>query len=475
MQTRTYLGILVAVLVVVYASFLTPLNFELLVEQQFLLNSQTSIPVWAALLVVFLAGLVPGAAFLAIRSLQRDLSRRHKRRLHREEETSGQRYRRAIDFHVDGQWRKAAAELEVLLTDRPEDFPTLLLYGEVLRRQGETRQALEVHRRASVLYPRSVALLYQLAEDYEAVGEAQVAREIRSRIQRDFPGQGLKVMVRRRDLAMAAEKWGEAVRWHDKVQAMLEEIGDAQGLEREQGVSHGLSYQRGVARLEKDKPAEAARIFKKLLEQEPRFVPAWIMLGEAALLQEDQEKALSEWRQGYRETSSPVFLMRIEDHFIESEAPARAIETLREIIGQADSDVIPRFFLGRLYYRLEMHDEALKVLEGIGERLDPSPTYHYLLGRIRQRRDDPRGAMSRYLECLRRQGVTNGSFVCRSCEAGYPEWRDRCEACGSWNSVEVDLQEERLTAEELGLAERPVWGGYSRDEAWAPESSSNGS
>lgn len=474
MQTRTYIGILVAVAVVVYASFLTPLNFELLVEQQFLLNSDTSIPVWAALLTVFLAGLVPGAALLAIRSLQRDLSRRRKRRQHREVESVEQRYRRAVDFHVDGQWRKAAAELEVLLTDRPEDFPTLLLYGEVLRRQGETRQALEIHRRASVLYPRSVALLYQLAEDYEAVGEPQVAREIRSRIQRDFPGQGLKVMFRRRDLAMAAGNWAGAVRWHDKILALLEEIGDTQGLEHEQGVSHGLTYQRGVELLEKDRPADAARIFKKLLGQESRFIPAWIMLGEAALLQDDQEGALAEWRRGYQETASPVFLKRIEDHFIEAEAPARAIETLREIIAAADSDLFPRFFLGRLYYRLEMHDEALKVLVGLGERLDPSPTYHYLMGRIRQRRDDPRGAMSRYLECLKRLGVTNANFVCRSCNAGYPEWRDRCETCGSWNSVDVDLQEERLTAEEVGLAERPVWGGYSRDDTRVPETS-NGS
>ena len=34
-----------------------------------------------------------------------------------------------------------------------------------------------------------------------------------------------------------------------------------------------------------------------------------------------------------------------------------------------DNDLLLRFFLGRLYYRLEMHDEALKILESIGERL----------------------------------------------------------------------------------------------------------
>ena len=59
---RNYLGVSLSVVLVLYVSFLTPLNFELLVEQRFLLNSETSIPVYAALLAVFLAGLLPGVA-----------------------------------------------------------------------------------------------------------------------------------------------------------------------------------------------------------------------------------------------------------------------------------------------------------------------------------------------------------------------------------------------------------------------------
>ena len=43
MQIRTYLGILLGVLIVVYVSFLTPLNFELLVRP-FQLNSELDIP-----------------------------------------------------------------------------------------------------------------------------------------------------------------------------------------------------------------------------------------------------------------------------------------------------------------------------------------------------------------------------------------------------------------------------------------------
>ena len=144
--------------------------------------------------------------------------------------------------------------------------------------------------------------------------------------------------------------------------------------------------------------------------------------------------------------------------------------SLRSLIARTDHDLLPRFFLGRLYYRLEMHDEALKVLETIGERLDGAPTYHYLLGRIRQRRSDHRGAMARYLACLTRLEVSSASFICSSCGHRFGEWQDRCGACGVWNSVDLDIQEEQITAEDLGLVERPVWGGYSTLEEAATES-----
>jgi lipopolysaccharide biosynthesis regulator YciM len=457
---RNYVGLLLGLVTVFYLPFLVPLNFELLVEERFQLNSETSIPVYVALLVVFFSGLLPPLVLLLIDRLKRDLAQRRNRRRLREVDSLDQRFRRAVDLHIDGQGKKAAAELEILLTERPDDFATLLRYGEVLRHQGRTEEALEAHRRASSLYPRSVALLYQLAEDYEAVGQPDVGREIRNRILRDFPDSGLGVMRRRRDAAMVSGEWGEAVRWHEKVENLLRDGGDSAALKHEEGISRGLSYQRGVARLEKDRTEEAVLIFRRLLEVEPRFVPAGIMLGEAELLMDNQEAALDEWKRGFKVTGSSVFLQRIEDHFIESEEPARAIETLRALIAQAENDLLPRFFLGRLYYRLEMHTEAAKILRDLGEQLDPSPTYHYLLGRICQRREDSQGAVTNFLTCLNRLGVSNVSFVCQICQAHYDEWHDRCQACGAWNSVDLDVEEQKLTAEELGVTVRPVWGGY---------------
>lgn len=457
MQIRTYLGILLAIAAIVVVSSLALQNEQLL-KQPFQLGAERSLPVYAAFIVALLLGALPGMTMMLVRRLRRELEERRERRRNREVQSIDKSLRRAFDHRADEVWSKAATELETVLTERPEDFVVLLVHGEALRNQGRFQEALDVHRRASVLYPRSVAVLYQMVEDYEALGEEQVAREIRNRILRDFAGQGLRVVRRRRDSCLVERDWEEALRWHERVES-LRETGAADAQESE--IRRGLTYQKAVTQMEKDRPGEAAQILRKLLDDEPRFIPAGIMLGEAELLQEHPEAALDEWKRGFSSTGSPVFLQRIEDHFIENAEPARAIETLRGLIAKTDNDLFLRFFLGRLYYRLEMHDDALGVLQAIRDRMDASPTFHYLLARIQQRQGNVDGAVKAYVTCLQRLGVPQTSYVCRSCSAQHDEWQDRCEICGSWNSVDFDIQEEQLSEDEMGVLERPFWGGYS--------------
>lgn len=468
MRIRTYLGLLIALGAIFVASYLTHQN-QALFHQPFRLAAETTVPLWTALLGAFLLGLVPTTTVLLVGSVRRDLALRDERRRSRDAESIQASFRRAVDYQADGQWSRAAAELEVVLAARPKDFSPLLRYGEVLRHLGRLPEALEVHQRASVEYPTSAALLYQLAEDYESRGEGEVAREIRNRLLRDFPSFGLTVLRRRRNAALGARQFAKASDFQRQIEALAPaEAAAASGLraeelEREAGVKLGLEYERGVAELEAEDAAAARTTFRGLLEREPRFIPAAIMLGEAQLLAEDEPAAIDTWLGGYRRTGSPVFLQRIEDHFIEDEEPRRAIETLRRLIAEGGKDLLPRFFLGRLYYRLEMHDEALKVLEGLADRIGTSPTYFYVLGRLRERRGELRAAVDCYATCARQLGLAQAEYRCRVCRATQPDWRDRCDACGSWSSVEMDFEEEHVSAEALGLAEATVWEG---PEGW---------
>ena len=457
MRLRSFVGLLLAVAAVFAGSYLTHHNRDLL-HERFRLGPTASLPLWGALLAVFLVGFLPAGLTLVVDTLRRELAARRDRRRTREQEALEATFRRALDFAADGQQARAAVELEAYLAARPGDFEGLLRYGEVLRGLGRLDEAVEVHRRAATLYPRSVGILHQLAQDHVEKGETDVAREIHGRIVREFPGFGLEVLRRQRAAAVARRDWAEAGKLHERIAQFLNEAGDAAALARESSLAQGLEYQGGVLLLEQDRAEEAAQIFRRLLAGEPRFLPARIMLGEAELLAGREPAAVAAWRVGYLETGSPAFLHRIEDHFIEQEEPVQAIETLRGLIAEADNDLLPRFYLGRLYYRLEMLDEAAKTLTSIGERIRSSPTYHFLLGRIHERKGDLARAADAYRTCLRQLELGTAEYVCRVCRERYPDWRDSCSRCGSWNSVELDFEEERLSAEELGVRAVPVWG-----------------
>lgn len=457
MRVRSFIGLLLAVAGVVYAVVLHTENRELL-EQRFQLGPETSIPLWGALLAIFFAGFLPTGITLVVDTLRLDLSQRRDRRKQREEESLEGTLRRAVDFQADAQWGKAAAELETFLAGKPDHFTGQLRYGEVLRHLGRTAEAIEVHRRAAATYPRSVSLLYHLAADYRDRGDVEIARETESRIVRDFPGFGLEVLRGRRAAALSARDFGAAGELHGRITELLNESGDSAALARESSLAQGLTYQRGVRLLEEDQAAEAAALFRGLLAHEPRFIPARIMLGEAELLEDREAQAIDAWRAGYMETGSPVFLQRIEDYFIDQEEPMRAIETLRGLIAAAGNDLLPRFYLGRLYYRLEMLEEAVKQLAGIEERIKSSPTYHFLLGRIHHRRGDFAKAVESFGACLRQLDIGGAEYLCRVCRERYADWRDSCSRCGSWNSVDLNFEEERISAEELGVVEVPVWG-----------------
>ena len=47
-------------------------------------------------------------------------------------------------------------------------------------------------------------------------------------------------------------------------------------------------------------------------------------------------------------------------------------------------------------------------------------------------------------------------YRCAVCSSRYSAWRDLCDTCGEWNTIQLDLKEQ-LTLEELGISPAPVY------------------
>jgi len=457
MRVRTFVGILVGLVVVVFASYLTHLNIDLL-HQRFEVSESSSVPLYGAVVVVFLAGFLPVVTVLLVQTLRRDLDRRRGRRRAREDDRRRSALRRALDYSADGRWRRATAELEAVLSERPEEFHALLHLGSAQRAMGRFEEAIETHRRASVLYPQSAAILYELASDYEADAQPEVAGQIHDRLLRDFNDLGQRILEQRRDLAAKRKDWEEALQQQDRIDALLKGSDDEQTEPLPERLRIGLAYERALLELERDRPEQAIEGFEQILDRAPEFVPAGIMMGEAHLSCEREGAALETWRRGFMETGDPTFLQRIEDHFIERADPMRAIETLHSILAAAENDLMPRYSLGRLYFRLEMPEEALKALLAIESRVGHSPMYHSLLARLFDRTGQADRARASRDESAAQLGLESCEYICRVCRSGSDSWRARCDNCGEWGSLAMDFVEATVPEE----ADRAVakWQAY---------------
>jgi tetratricopeptide (TPR) repeat protein len=261
MRVRTYLGFLLTGALAVWASYLTRQNHDLM-YRLFRVSETVEVPLYFAFVGLFLIGFLPAGTVLLVRTIQQELELRKRRKAQREEKAQRATFQRGVDFLADGQPARAVAAFQELLAQRPDDFVPLLHYGEALRRLGRSEEALETHRRASVLYPHSVAILHHLIEDYEAKGNEGVAAEIRARLLRDYPDFGVRVLKVERDRALARRDWRAAASLQERVETLLRAGGDEASLAEERGVSLGLRYQRAVAALEEERAEDAIAVFE---------------------------------------------------------------------------------------------------------------------------------------------------------------------------------------------------------------------
>ena len=179
-------------------------------------------------------------------------------------------------------------------------------------------------------------------------------------------------------------------------------------------------------------------------------------LGEAILTQGDEAAAVDVWYDGFRATGSPIFLSVLEEHYLRREEPLQAIEALKRCISEANKDTLARFYLGKLYFRLEMLDDAMAVLQSLEGLASYAPTLHFLLARIHERRGQHREAAASYRRVIKEMDLVQLEYRCRHCSASLVAWDPRCVACGDWNGIEVNFREE-IPLEELGLSSAPIY------------------
>src|SRR3989442_848320 len=185
----------------------------------------------------------------------------------------------------------------------------------------------------------------------------------------------------------------------------------------------------GRLELARGEATAAVGHFRAALRADRDFVPASVALGDAQEAAGDPREAVRTWERAAETHPVLPLLARLERAYREQDRPSRMIALYRAAAERVPDDLALAAALGRVYFELEMLDEAADQFEKIEVRAPDLPTVHAFLGAIFERRGDTREAFDEYRRALRLAHGFDWPHRCTVCGVAAPRWQDRCDAC----------------------------------------------
>lgn len=198
-----------------------------------------------------------------------------------------------------------------------------------------------------------------------------------------------------------------------------------------------LLHEAGRTELAHGRPAVALSYFRSALRLTRDFVPSLVALGDAYEAAGDRREAVRAWERAVETNPVLPLLARLERVYREEGRPSRMIALYRDAVGRAGDDNALAVALGRVYLELEMLDEAADQLEKVEVRVPDLSLVHAYLGAVFERRGETTAAFEEYRRALRLGHAFEWPHACTACGAVAAGWRERCERCRRWNTVQA--------------------------------------
>ena len=278
--------------------------------------------------------------------------------------------------------------------------------------------------------------MFSLAADYEEAKRYDEALKVyKDILAKD--ASNLTALIKMRDLYQRLNQWEEL---YEAQRRLLANPLSSSEQEVEHRKLVGFKYEFGRSLLEAGDMERAKKIFRGVIKLDKDFIPAYLGLGEVYFEEGKSKEAAELWEKAYKMTSSILLLHRLEDLYLRQGEPGKAIEIYSQALGWKPQDIQLKFFLGKLYYRLEMIDEAFDILSSVDWGDKEFPDVHKLLGNIYLRRGSLGLAASEFKKALGFKKQIIIPYVCSSCEFRTTDWSGRCPNCGKWNTFGVNLE-----------------------------------
>ncbi len=381
-------------------------------------------------LISMAAGAVLVTLLVGIRETTHLIGNWRGNRLVRRKEKVDALHREGTLAFMSKRTTEAIGLFEKALSIDPNRTDSLLWLGNIYRSENNFAEAIRLHQHAHRIEDRNIEVLFELAKDLESAKRYEEALQALRKILRIEP-DNLTALIRKRDLLSRLEQWTDALEIQQRLlKAHLPET------ERraETNLLVGCLYEVGRQLLERGHPDKARRYFRGAIKKDRGFLPAYIGLGEILIREGKIKNAVEILKKVYRKTKSVIILHRLEELYLELGEPTEVIQVYQEALQQDPHNPVLRFYLGKLYYRLEMVDEAFDVLSTLEGPQDQLVEYHKIMANLYLRKQHMAEAVTELKKALGFRKRVVVPYVCTHCQHQLPDWSGRCRRCGLWNT-----------------------------------------
>lgn len=339
-------------------------------------------------------------------------------------------------FYAHHNPEEAKKLLEEILAEDPENLNALIKLGDIYSSQGEYIKAKEYYQRARDVQPNNIDVLFSLEQLMERTERWTDAIRYLDEIL-DIDDENLNALYAKREILERLERWDELV-LIQKVILKSEKSEKERKNAREALV--GYKYEYGRYSLENGELEKAKKAFRTVLRLEKDFVPATLGLAEVLIREGETEDAINLLEKSFEENLSMIILQRLEDLLISVGEPLRLIRIYKNAISREPDNINFKLFLGKLFYRLEMIDDAFDTLTTIDTGGVIYPELHQLLGNIYMKRNQLDKSAYEYRKALDSSKCTFSLlYICSNCRYRSNDWSGRCDSCRKWNTYQLNL------------------------------------
>jgi len=340
-------------------------------------------------------------------------------------------FEKARTYDLRGDREKAIENINKIIRKTPDMEEPYMFLSDIYISMKEFDKAIEILDLAEAnLGKRESVLLKRAKVRLRTKDMQKIENELKEVLKTNE--SNLEALAILRDYYISGKKWDNAYETEKKIRKFIK-------TDDEKMEFLGIRCEKVRTLFSNKFEINSEDIIKELKEiigEDKRFIPAYILLAEAYKKTGKLNEAGRVYGRGYSKTGHIVFLLKMEDLYIDRGNPEIILKIYRRILDISPRNYLIEFLYARLCLRLEMIDEAIDMLNTLLAEGADFKGLHKAMAEAYIHR----GQMEKAVEEFRRAFPSEHvyiPFVCNNCQTKKVEWSDFCDTCNSWNTIDV--------------------------------------